>query len=138
MGFTITDYIKEREIHFRSLNPAANDAREAIMLLMEINGIENITAITSNCIQVRYDIRHITLQVIETGLSEVGFHLDNNLLYKLRRALYEYTETTQRANLGLEAKVCTGNCAQKVFVQQYRSRTHGCRDERPQHWRRYL
>lgn len=135
MGFTITDYIKQREIHFRSLNPAANDAREAIMLLMEINGIENITAITSNCIQVRYDIRHITLQVIETGLSEVGFHLDNNLLVKFKRALFYYTEETQLMNLGYSHDQASSTL--DVFINCYNQRQHGCRDERPPHLRHY-
>jgi hypothetical protein len=30
-------------------------------------------------------------------------------------------------------------CADKqVFIKQYLKRSHGCRDERPEHWRNYL
>jgi hypothetical protein len=43
-----SDFIKQREIHFRSLNPNANDARDAMLLLMEINGIEDIRALTQD------------------------------------------------------------------------------------------
>ena len=32
---TFSDFVKQREIHFRSLNPDANDARDAMLLLME-------------------------------------------------------------------------------------------------------
>lgn len=130
--------IKHREIGFRGPHPDPHQARSALLLLSDVEGVQQTSLLDERRIAISYDIRLLTFVELESALQEVGFHLDNNLLYKLRRALYEYTETTQRANLGLEAKVCTGNCAQKVFVQQYRSRTHGCRDERPQHWRRYL
>lgn len=130
--------IKHREIGFRGPHPDTHQARSALLLLSDVEGVQQVTLLDERRVAISYDIRVLTFCELEAALQEVGFHLDKNLLYKLRRALYEYTEATQRANLGLEAKVCNGNCAQKVFVQHYRSRTHGCRDKRPQHWRRYL
>ena len=84
---------------------------------------------------VRYDITVVTLNILEEVLVELGFHLDNSLMYKLKRALYAYTEETQRANLGLEGESCADR---KVFIQNYLRRRHGCRDDRPEHWRGYL
>ncbi len=132
---TFSDFIKQREIHFRSLNPNANDARDAMLLLMEIHGIEDIRALTHDCVQVRYDLRTITLEIIEAGLQEVGFHLDNNLLFKLKRALFYYTEETQLMNLGQLHDQASSTL--DVFINCYDQRQHGCRDERPPHLRQY-
>ncbi|WP_455198070.1 hypothetical protein [Kaarinaea lacus] len=135
METDFTDCIKQRDIHFRSLNPDSNDAREAMLLLMEIDGIEDLQAMTSTCIQVSYDIRYITLEVIEAGLREVGFHLDNNLIFKLKRALYYYTEETQLMNMGYLHDRTSSTL--DIFVSCYHQRQHGCRDERPPHLRQY-
>ena len=132
---TFSDFVKQREIHFRSLNPNANDARDAMLLLMEINGIEDIRALTQDCVQVRYDLRTITLEIIEAGLQEVGFHLDNNLIFKLKRALFYYTEETQLMNLGQLHDQASSTL--DVFINCYHQRQHGCRDERPPHLRHY-
>ena len=53
------------------------------------------------CLIVVYDLRRITLQRIENALSELGYHLDNSLLCKLKRALFHYAEETQRENLAI-------------------------------------
>lgn len=129
------DFIKQHEIHFRNVDPAANDARETLLLLIDIHGIEDTCALTPDCIQVRYDIRHVTLQVIETALSEVGFHLDNGLLNKMKRALFYYTEETQLMNLGYQHN--QANSTLDIFVSCYNQRQHGCRDKRPEYLRHY-
>jgi hypothetical protein len=54
----------------------------------------------------------------------------------MRRALVHYTEQTQRMNMGCDRG--DPNCTVKVFISRYQQREHGCRDDRPQHWRRYL
>lgn len=130
------DFIKQHEIHFRNVDPAANDAREALRLLMEVQGIADIRALMPDCIQVRYDIRHVTLQVIETALSEVGFHLDSSLLIKMKRALFYYTEETQLMNWGYQHDQASSTL--DIFVSCYNQREHGCRDERPEYLRHYL
>jgi hypothetical protein len=129
------DYIKTREIHFRNLNPAANNARDALQLLLDAHGIRDICALTKDCIQVSYDIRHVTLQTLENALVEVGFHLENSLIIKLKRSLFYYTEDTQLANLGYQHDQASSTL--DIFVNCYDQRVHGCRDERPEHWRQY-
>jgi hypothetical protein len=135
MDWPIDDFIKQREIHFRNVDPAANDARETMLLLMEVHGIEDIQAITPSCIQICYDLRHITLQVIEAALIEVGFHLDNNLLAKMKRSLFYYTEETQLMNQGYLHDQASSTL--DIFVSCYNQREHGCRDARPEYLRHY-
>ena len=86
--------------------------------------------------RISYDVILITLEQIEAVLIEMGFHLDNRLIYRLKRALYHYTEETQRTNEGLSN--CDNDCTQKVFIKRYQNIKHGCRDQRPSHWRKYL
>ncbi len=88
MDSLTTDFIKTREIHFRNVDPASGDAREALRLLLDAPGIENIRALNDDCIQISYDIRQVTLQALEAALIEVGFHLDNSLLVKIKRSLF--------------------------------------------------
>jgi hypothetical protein len=87
-------------------------------------------------LRVTYHLLEICLADIEALLEQHGFHLDNRLMHKIKRALYRYTEDTQRANLGCAKG--ESNCTEKVFVNRYRNRDHGCQDVRPDHWRRYL
>jgi len=126
---------KEREIVFTSLHPDPDQAGSAAALIVEIEGIERVESVDACTLHVTYHLLVICLADIEQFLEARGFHLDMRLKYKIRRALHHYTEETQRANLGCAKG--ESNCTQKVFVNRYRSRNHGCQDERPEHWRQY-
>ncbi|MCG6967310.1 MAG: hypothetical protein LJE59_12445 [Chromatiaceae bacterium] len=126
---------RHREIAFCTLHPDPNQVGSAAALLIEIDGIERVDIVNTATLQVSYHLLAICLADIEGLLEQNGFHLDNRLMHKIRRALYHYTEETQRANLCCEHGE---NCTQKVFVNRYRNREHGCQDDRPEHWRRYL
>jgi hypothetical protein len=125
--------IKLRDIRFCALRPD-NQAHDASLFLRELEGVYEADPVNPRYLQVRYDLTYITLHIIEASLTELGFHLDSSLMCKLRRALYQYTEETQRANLGLEDGTDT---SVQVFVNRYQRLRHGCRDGRPEHWRRY-
>ncbi len=135
MDSPTADFIKTREIHFYNVDPASNDAREALRLLLGTPSIEDVCALTNNCIQISYDIRQVTLQTLETALMEVGFHLDNSLLIKMKRALFYYTEETQLMNLGYQHDQASSTL--DIFVNCYHQRKHGCRDQRPEYLRHY-
>lgn len=127
---------KHREILFDPLHPNCDQAREAALRLADVDGLMQVQVISSTALRVSYDLAAITLKEIEEALSEAGFHLSNKLIYKLRRALWYYTEDTQRANAGCPRG--SSNCTRKVFIERYKSAEHGCRDVRPDHWRKYL
>ncbi|MDH5765255.1 MAG: hypothetical protein OEZ38_04495 [Gammaproteobacteria bacterium] len=130
------DIVKTREIRFCHLHPDTNQARNALLLLSYADGIIDIQFIDELCISISYDIRVITLEALEGVLVRLGYHLDNSLIYKMKRALYAYTENTQRANLdNLELH---SNNTTKIFIKRYANHQHNCRDKRPEHWRKYL
>jgi len=135
MDSLTTDFIKTREIHFCNVDPTSNDARETLRLLLGTPGIEDILTLSTRCIQVSYDIRQVTLQTLEAALMEVGFHLDDSLLIKMKRALFYYTEETQLMNLGHQHDQASSTL--DIFVNCYNQRKHGCRDHRPKYLRHY-
>ncbi|HWS02308.1 MAG TPA: hypothetical protein VN448_02805 [Gammaproteobacteria bacterium] len=128
--------IKHREIGFRGPHHDPNQAQTATLILSDVEGILQVRPAHTELILVTYDVTYITLQLIDGLLDELGFHLDNNLFMRIRRALYYYSEDTQRDALG--CKPGGGNCTQAVFINRYRQIEHGCRDVRPDHWRQYL
>ncbi|MDX1655876.1 MAG: hypothetical protein R3310_11760 [Candidatus Competibacteraceae bacterium] len=136
MNKTDPELLKQREIRFCPLHPDPDQARSALRLLDGVAGILEVRQPTRHCVVVRYDLRRMTLQLIEAALIELGFHLDGSLLMRLKRALCYYTEETQRANLNLHHADLYD--VQEVFVNRYTHKPHGCRDDRPQHWREYL
>ena len=127
--------VKHREIRFCRLHPDNTQAHSASLILSNVEGIHRVQPVETHLLHVSYDISRITLNIIEEALGELGYHLDNSLMHKLKRALYYYTEETQRANLGLEGVCCRDK---QMFINRYLRRRHGCRDERPEHWRNYL
>ncbi len=130
----ITDTLRHREILFRGPHPDSRQAHSATLILSDIEGIVQVAPKHDLLITISYDLQFVSLQIIEEALSELGFHLDNNLLIQLKRALFHYSEEIAQAQLGY-----TPNSADtQVFIQKYRERAHGCRDERPEHWRHYL
>ena len=130
------DFIKHREIVFDPLHPDCDQAQTATLSLADVAGVQQVQVISPTALRVTYDLLSISLQQIDEALDEAGFHLSGKLVCKLRRALYYYTEETQRANAGCPHG--ESNCTRKVFIARYRQLNHGCRDNRPEHWRKYL
>jgi hypothetical protein len=128
--------IKHREIVFDSNHPDPQQGKTAALRLPDVPGVLDVQVISDTAIKVSYHLLDIDLQQIENGLVDAGFHLSGKLIYKLKRALYYYTEETERANKG--CCKTDPNCTRKVFIERYKQIRHGCRDDRPDHWRRYL
>jgi len=136
MDIADTDRIKHREIHFRDLHPERNDARSAAEFLNQVDGVLTTEPVTPIHLNLSYDLARVCLEEIEGALDELGLHLDNGLMYRIKRALYRYTEDNCRENCGCERG--DSNCMKRVFAKRYEALEHGCRDHRPEHWRRYL
>ena len=132
----MTNFTKQRDVIFHPLHDDKNQALTASQMLIDLDGVVLAEALSETHLIIHYDLRFFTLDDIEELLKTVGFHLDNNLLIKLKRALYHYTEETERANLGyLEGQSYS---TREVFINRYQKLPHGCRDKRPEHWRNYL
>lgn len=132
----MTTFTKQRDVMFNPLHDDNNQALTASQMLADIDGIILADAVSEVHLIIRYDLRFFTLYDIEELLITVGFHLDNNLLIKLKRALYRYTEDTERANMGCLQD--QSNCTREAYINRYQQLQHGCRDKRPSHWRNYL
>ena len=136
MKSTPENPVKVREISFCSLHPDKNQGGTAVKLLSDCEAVHSAERLSATRIRVSYDIREATLEMVEALLQEYGLHLDNALIQRMRRALVRYTEETQRSNMGCNPR--DPNCTAKVFINRYQKRDHGCQDDRPQHWQRYL
>ncbi|SDX81581.1 hypothetical protein SAMN05421644_11460 [Allochromatium warmingii] len=136
MDIDTDEHIKHREILFHRIHPNPHQARTAAHFLLEADGILHAEPASPLLLHVRYNVLKTTLIEIEAALIELGLHLDTSLFNRLRRALHHYTDETVRANSGCERdeRIIT----QHLFAKRYALIEHGCRDERPEHWRRYL
>ncbi len=129
-------WIKRREIAFSPLHPDPCQAESAAARLRPLKGVEEVQVFHPLRLCVRYDLLETTLLDLEEALIAQGYHLDNSLMSKLKRALAHYVEENQRAALGCERG--QSHCLRRIFIQHYQDLPHGCRDKRPEHWRRYL
>jgi hypothetical protein len=136
MGTLQDNFIKHREITFRELHPDPNQAQTAALFLADVEGVIRSEPVSPLLVRVSYDLLQVTLEEVEEAITEIGLHIDDGLLFRIRRALHFYSEETQRANLGCSRG--ESNCTTKVFAVRYRALDHSCRDHRPEHWRRYL
>lgn len=129
---------KHREIGFRDPHPDPRQAQTAVLLLADVDGIVHVSIPdpARNTLHIRYDLSRICLRVVESLLTELGFHLDNSLMAKLKRALYYYTEENEMQSLLVQDD--QDHSTREIFMRCYRCKTHGCRDARPEHWRGYL
>ncbi len=133
--------VKRREIRFAALHSDPDQAETARQLLADSRTVLSVERRGEGCLCISYDLRQVTLCDIEDALQELGFHLDNSLLCRLKRALYHFTEGNERAALGatsVRAQWAEPNDPRDVFVRHYLQHRHGCRDERPKIWREYL
>lgn len=127
--------VKQREIRFWPVHPDPQQAVTAMEFISAVDGVLEAKALEPALLRVRYDLTVTTLEALEAALLELGFHLDGSLLLRLRRALVYYTEENERISLGLETDA---GASTRIFIEHYNRRRHGCRDDRPQHWRSYL
>ncbi len=130
------DQHKHRLIHFSDLHPDPDQAASSMLLLSDVKGVIKLHHINRICLSIEYDLQFLNLKVLEDALASVGYHLDNSMIHNLKRALYYYCEETQQANLGYTQ--CCKDFTKRIFINEYSHHEHGCRDDRPEHWREYL
>ena len=123
------DIIKNREIRFKLSTP--DQANKAEQLLSGVAGIEHIEAAAPDCLQIRYNVEELTLQMIESALRDVGFELDDGLVIRLKRAVFSYCEDALRASIGVDE-------ANSDTRPGLTLSNHSLQDPRPHDWRKYV
>jgi len=126
------DLEKDREIVFHAL--PEGQVERALILLQGMDGLSSQAGAEANHLLVRYNVCEYTLEGLELALSNQGFHLDNSLLCKLKRALAYFCESVQRRNIAANEPDIK---SQQAFVKVYERHLHGDRDETPEEWRDY-
>lgn len=126
------DLEKDREIVFHAL--PVGQAERARVLLEGLDGVVVTIGSDHNRLLVRYHVCEYTLEGLETALMSQGFHLDNSLLSKLRRALAYFCEGVQRRNVAANEPDIK---SQQAFMNVYERHLHGDRDDTPEEWRSY-
>lgn len=126
------DLEKDREIVFHVL--PEGQAERALGLLEGMEGLTALAGREANHLLVRYNVCEYTLEGLELALSNQGFHLDNSLLCKLKRALAYFCESVQRRNIAANEPDIK---SQQAFVKVYERHLHGDCDETPEEWRDY-
>lgn len=121
------DIIKQRVIRFQSDDPEV--ARRASELLSVVPGISRARVTDNNSIRIHYDVRELSLQMIETALGDVGFHLSDSLGHRIRRGLIAYCEDALRESLGITP------ASSETRPLNLKNASH--HDPRPYQWRNY-
>lgn len=88
---------KLRRICFADFPPP--NLFRAMELLGAVAQLEVSVDAEDGCLNVGYELGEHTLEALENHLSMHGFHLDNSLLHKIKRALIYYSESCQLENL---------------------------------------
>ena len=126
------DLEKIREIVFHDLPPG--QAEHALVLLEGLEGLVATVGSDGSRLLVRYHICEYTLEGLETALASQGFHLDNSLMSKLKRALAYFSESVQRRNVAADEPDIK---SQQAFMKVYDNHLHGDCDDTPEEWRGY-
>lgn len=123
------DLIKSRVIHFRTDSPD-DVAQRAVELLIAVDGVSRARMRDQHSLFIRYDIRRLSLQMIESALGDVGFELSGNPICRIKRELVAYCEDNLRESLG-----ALEDASDK---EEHASNEHTPLDPRPHHWRNYF
>jgi hypothetical protein len=126
------DLEKIREVVFHDL--PEGQAERARVLLEGLEGLIVTKGPDSRRLLVRYSVCEYTLEGLETALSSQGFHLDNSLISKLKRALAYFCEGVQRRNVAANEPDIK---SQQAFMKVYERHLHGDSDDTPEEWRGY-
>ena len=125
---------KQRSIWLTEPSQDPDYAESAAELLRNVRGVLRVEVTKSDRLLVSYNVREITLQVVEALLIEFGYTLRTSLVCRLMRGLCYYVEDIECTN----CKHDQADCTRDAFITRYLRRPHGCRDHRPDYLRRYL
>ena len=125
---------KQRNVLFAKFPPG--QVPEASDFLSRIDNLQLEQSHQERSLGVAYDLYQHCLEEIEGALEDHGYHLDNTLLSKMKRALIYYVEETQRHNLDAPQRPLKRSQS-KVYTQAWERHPHGDHDDTPPEWREY-
>jgi hypothetical protein len=123
----VAEKLKRRTIRLRRADTDPARVAAAAELIRDIRGVTQVRIERMGRIAVQYNVRQITLQIIEALLVEFDYEVDTSLMCRMMRAI-ECTDGCQDQ----------AACTRDAFITRYLTRPHGCRDPRPEYQKRYL
>ncbi len=126
--------LKKRTIRLTDSADDPTAIEAAAALLRDVKGVLRVRITGPNRLVVSYNVRRITLQVLEALLTEFGYPLRTSLFCRVMRGLCYYLEDIECTSCMPDMAECT----REAFINRYLDRPHGCRDHRPEYLRRYL
>ena len=129
--------LKNRSIWLIEPSQDPHYAESAAELLRDVRGVLHVKVIKSDHLLVSYNVREITLQIIEELLTEFGYRLRTSLFCRAMRTFCYYIEDIE-CNDRPDNRHDQADCTRDAFISRYLRRPHGCQDHRPEHLRRYL
>ena len=126
--------LKQRSIWLTEPSQDPGYTEAAAELLRDVRGVLLVNIVKSGQLIVSYNVRKITLQIIEELLTEFGYKLRTSLFCRVMRTFCYYIEDIECT----EGKHDQADNTRDAFITRYLRRPHGCRDHRPEYLRRYL
>jgi hypothetical protein len=126
--------LKHRSIWLKGPDLDPDRSNAAAALLRDVRGVMRVRIAPRGRLIVSYNVRQITLQIIEALLTEFGYTLRTSLFCRLMRTACYYIEDIECSN----GRHDQADCTRDAFITRYLRRPHGCRDQRPEYLRRYL
>ena len=130
----VIEKLKQRTIRIEGSHTDPDITTAAAALLRDVRGVLRVRIAGPGRLIVSYNVRRITLQVIESLLTEFGYRMRTSLICRLMRGMCYYLEDIDCT----AGKHDQADCTREAFIQHYLDRPHGCRDHRPEYLRRYL
>ncbi len=114
------EIIKKRIINVKGItcNGCVNTIDSELSRLI---GVKTAIAGVEGYVYVEYDLNKITFKEIEENITELGYMLSNNLLDKLKREWYYFTEGNELDNLHNTSRSCC-TIPDSQFVQYAKHR----------------
>jgi hypothetical protein len=125
---------RQRSIWLTEPSQDPDYADSAADLLRNARGVIHVQVARSDHLLVSYNVREITLQILEALLTEFGYKLRTSFICRTMHALCYYIEDIECSS----CKHDQADCTRDAFITRYLRRPHGCRDHRPEYLRRYL
>lgn len=77
-------------------------ATEACASLLGIHGIYGAVPVSSSALELSYSVKELSFDLIEDLLKELGYYLDDSMVARLRRNIYQYLEDNLREKLRVD------------------------------------
>jgi hypothetical protein len=126
--------LKQRTIRIEGNTRDPDITEAAAALLRDVRGVLRVRIAAPGKLVVSYNVRRITMQVIEALLTEFGYRLRTSLFCRVMRGMCYYLEDIECSS----CKHDQADCTREAFINRYLERPHGCQDHRPEYLRRYL